>query len=62
MRSLYDRAIQVHKKGKPLDAIDAYQKVIEAKLPDPHGYKGQSQKKHRLYSQTDELKNGGFAA
>lgn len=44
MRSLYDRAQQVHKKGKPLDAIAAYEKVIEARLPDPNGYKGQSQR------------------
>ncbi|WP_413613006.1 FHA domain-containing protein [Bdellovibrio sp. HCB-110] len=44
MRSLYDRAQQVHKKGKPLDAIAAYEKVLDARLPDPNGYKGQSQR------------------
>nr|BFD58306.1 hypothetical protein CKG001_04130 [Bdellovibrio sp. CKG001] len=44
MKGLYDRAQAVHKKGKPLDAIAAYEKVIEAQLPDPNGYKGQSKR------------------
>ncbi|MEK2644108.1 FHA domain-containing protein [Bdellovibrio sp. BCCA] len=44
MRALYDKAQQVHKKGKPLDAIAAYEKVIESRLPDPNGFKGQSQR------------------
>ncbi|WP_347356026.1 FHA domain-containing protein [Bdellovibrio sp.] len=44
MKGLYDRAQAVHKKGKPLDAIAAYEKVIDAQLPDPNGYKGQSKR------------------
>jgi pSer/pThr/pTyr-binding forkhead associated (FHA) protein/tetratricopeptide (TPR) repeat protein len=40
LKSLYDNAQSVHKKGKPLDAITAYEKVVESKLPDPNGYKG----------------------
>lgn len=44
MQSLYVRAETVHKKGKPLDAIEAYEKVIDSKLPDPNGYKNQSRR------------------
>lgn len=44
MRSLYGRAEAVHKKGKPLDAIAAYEKVIDSRLPDPNGYKNQSRR------------------
>ncbi|WII70628.1 FHA domain-containing protein [Bdellovibrio sp. 22V] len=44
LRNLFDRAQQVHKKGKPLDAIAAYEKVIDARLPDPNGFKGQSKR------------------
>lgn len=44
MRALYNKAEQIHKKGKPLDAIDAYEKVIGSSLPDPSGYKGQSKR------------------
>jgi pSer/pThr/pTyr-binding forkhead associated (FHA) protein/tetratricopeptide (TPR) repeat protein len=39
LKSLYDKAQTVHKTGKPLDAITAYEKVVESKLPDPNGYK-----------------------
>ena len=39
LKSLYDKAQGVHKTGKPLDAITAYEKVVESKLPDPNGYK-----------------------
>lgn len=44
MRGLYGWAQGVHKKGKPLDAIAAYEKVVDSKLPDPSGYKGQAQR------------------
>lgn len=40
LKALYDRAQTVHKTGKPLDAISAYEKVVDSKLPDPNGYKG----------------------
>lgn len=39
LKALYLKAESVHKKGKPLDAITAYEKVVESKLPDPNGYK-----------------------
>lgn len=44
MKALYGRAEGVHKKGKPLDAIAAYEKVIDSSLPDPNGYKNQSRR------------------
>lgn len=44
LRAMYDRAQSVHKKGKPLDAIAAYEKVVGSGLPDPNGYKGQSKR------------------
>ncbi len=44
MSRLYEKAKSVHQKGKPLDAISAYENVIKSKLPDPNGYKGQSQR------------------
>lgn len=44
LRSLYDRARSEEKKGKPLDAIAAYERVLNAKFPDPNGFKGQSKR------------------
>lgn len=44
MSRLYEKARNVHQKGKPLEAISAYENVIKSKLPDPNGYKGQSQR------------------
>lgn len=44
LRAIFDRAQKIHKTGKPLDAIAAYEKVLGAKLPDPNGYKSQSQR------------------
>ncbi|WP_373998818.1 FHA domain-containing protein [Bdellovibrio bacteriovorus] len=44
LRAIYNSAEKVHKKGKPLDAIAAYEKVIAAPLPDPNGYKGQAKR------------------
>lgn len=43
LRAIYERAQQVQKNSRPSDAIAAYQKVLDAKLPDPNGYKGQAQ-------------------
>lgn len=42
MRGIFNRAQQVHKNGKPLDAIAAYEKVLKAQLPDPHNLKSQA--------------------
>lgn len=41
---LYNKAQSVQKTGKPLDAIAAYEKVVESSLPDPHRYKDQSKR------------------
>lgn len=62
LRALYDRAQKVHKSGKPLDAIAAYEKVMESKLPDPNGFKGQSQRniasiRQMMNSKTATLQN-----
>lgn len=62
MKSLYDRAQAVHKQGKPLDAIAAYEKVIDASLPDPSGLKNQSRRniaslRQQMNSKTASLQN-----
>lgn len=44
LQGIFENAKKVHKVGKPLDAIAAYEKVLEARLPDPNGYKTQSQR------------------
>lgn len=44
LHGLYERARSVEKNGKPLDAIAAYEKVLDAKLPDPNGMKAQSKR------------------
>lgn len=44
LRSLYNKAQSVQKTGAPLDAIAAYEKVVESSLPDPNRYKDQSQR------------------
>ncbi|WP_413559732.1 FHA domain-containing protein [Bdellovibrio sp. HCB209] len=43
LKGMYDKAQSVHKKGtNPLDIIDAYEKVVNSRLPDPNGLKGQA--------------------
>lgn len=44
LRGIYSRAQVVEKKGKPLDAIAAYEKVLSANLPDPKGVKSLSKR------------------
>ncbi|KHD88943.1 MAG: hypothetical protein OM95_05585 [Bdellovibrio sp. ArHS] len=44
LRAIYTSAENVHKKGKPLDAIAAYERVIASSLPDPNGFKGQAKR------------------
>ncbi len=44
LRGLYGRAQDIHKSGKPLDAIAAYEKVAESGLPDPGGLKNTSKR------------------
>ncbi len=44
MSSVYSKAADVHKKGRPLEAIAAYEKVLEAKLPDPNGLKDKARR------------------
>lgn len=42
LRGMYSRAQEIQKKGKPLDAIDAFEKVANSSLPDPSGLKSAS--------------------
>lgn len=44
LKVIYDKAQEVQKKGKPIEAISAYKKVVESKLPDPKGLKSESQR------------------
>lgn len=44
LKSLFARAQQVHKKGRPLDAVAAYERVVESRLPDPSGVKTESKR------------------
>ncbi|MBO9667432.1 MAG: FHA domain-containing protein [Bdellovibrio sp.] len=45
LKAIYSKAQDMHKKGvNPLGIIDAYEKVMAAKLPDPAGLKAQSQR------------------
>ncbi len=44
LKAIYDKAQAVQKKGKPIDAIAAYKKVVESKLPDPKGLRAESQR------------------
>lgn len=44
LRGIFEKAQLVAKTGKPLDAIEAYEKVLRTQLPDPNGYKIQSQR------------------
>lgn len=44
LRGIYEKAQKVHRTGRPMDAITAYQKVLGADLPDPNGLKSQSQR------------------
>ncbi|AFY00172.1 FHA domain-containing protein [Bdellovibrio bacteriovorus] len=62
MRGLYGWAEGVHKKGKPLDAIAAYEKVLESKLPDPSGYKGQAKRNIASIRQMMNSKTASFQA
>lgn len=44
LRGIYESAQKVHSKGKPLDAISAYERVLGSSLPDPNGLKNQSRR------------------
>lgn len=44
MNRLYEKAEAVHRKGKPLDAISAYETVVNSKLPDPNGHKAKARR------------------
>lgn len=62
LRSMYESAKKVHSKGKPLDAISAYEKVLDSKLPDPNGLKNQSRRsiasiKQMMNSKTANLQS-----
>lgn len=62
LRSIYENAKKVHSKGKPLDAISAYEKVLDSKLPDPNGLKNQSRRsiasiKQMMNSKTASLQS-----
>ena len=58
--SLYQKAVDLDKSGKPLDAITAYGDVVKSKLPDPQNLKGRSAREiasiqNRLSTQQAEL-------
>ncbi|WP_413576829.1 FHA domain-containing protein [Bdellovibrio sp. HCB290] len=43
LKAIYDKAQSLHKNSqKPLDIIEAYEKVLASKLPDPNSYKAQA--------------------
>ncbi|MNJ92786.1 Glycogen accumulation regulator GarA [compost metagenome] len=62
LRSIYTKAEQVHKKGRPLDTIAAYEKVLDSKLPDPNGYKGQAQRQISSVRKMMNEKTASFQA
>ncbi|MGZ3768819.1 MAG: FHA domain-containing protein [Bdellovibrio sp.] len=60
LRGLFNHAQEIEKKGKPLDAVAAYEKVLAASLPDPGGLKAQSKRnitsvKQKMNSSTSGL-------
>ncbi|WP_413583356.1 FHA domain-containing protein [Bdellovibrio sp. HCB288] len=43
LKAIYDKAQSIHKSSqKPLDIIEAYEKVLSSRLPDPNSYKAQA--------------------
>lgn len=44
LRSIYAKAQEVQRVGKPLDAIAAFEKVLKSSLPDPSGLKAESKR------------------
>lgn len=62
LRGLFDKAQGVHKTGKPLDAITAYEKVLDAKLPDPSGLKDSSRRNIASIRQQMNSKTATFQA
>jgi hypothetical protein len=69
LKGLFAKAQSLHKTSKkPLDIIDAYDKVVGSKLPDPAGLKGQAsrsiasvrtQMNQRNLAQSDKLYQSG---
>jgi tetratricopeptide (TPR) repeat protein len=60
LRSIYFRAEKVEQGGERLQAIDAYEKVLVSKLPDPQDLKGKAKRqiasiRNSLSSQQTEL-------
>jgi pSer/pThr/pTyr-binding forkhead associated (FHA) protein len=60
LRSIYAKAQEVQRVGKPLDAIAAFEKVLKSSLPDPNGLKTESQRniasiKQMMSSKTSSL-------
>lgn len=62
LRGMYSRAQDIQKRGKPLDAIAAYEKVAESSLPDPGGLKSQSKRTIAAIRQQMNSKTATFQA
>ncbi|MGZ3775264.1 MAG: FHA domain-containing protein [Pseudobdellovibrionaceae bacterium] len=62
LKSLYEHAHSIEKKGKPLDAIAAYEKVLGVNLPDPHGLKSQIKRNIASIRQTMNSKTASLQA
>lgn len=62
MRAIYGKAESVHKTGRPLEAIAAYEKVLETKLPDPGGLKGKAQRNISSIRKMMNSKTAGLQA
>ncbi|NUN04441.1 MAG: FHA domain-containing protein [Bdellovibrio sp.] len=62
LRGIYESAQKVHNKGKPLDAISAYEKVLGSSLPDPNGLKKQSRRNIASIRQKMNSKTASYQA
>ncbi len=63
LKSIYEKAQTVHKSAKnPLDVIASYEKVVDSKLPDPSGLKGQSQRNIAAIRQMMNTKTASYQA
>ncbi|HWU42159.1 MAG TPA: hypothetical protein VN132_01935, partial [Bdellovibrio sp.] len=63
LKGIYDKAQAVQKTAKnPLDAIDAFEKVVSSKLPDPQGLKGQAQSNIASIRKMMNTKTASFQA
>lgn len=62
LKKIYEKAQSVEKSGKPIDAIMAYKKVVDSKLPDPGGLKSEAQRTISSIRETMNSKTASFQA